>query len=128
MYADREYQPGTNVQLALTRSSMVLAEDVGATAIVVETKSGATARLIASHRPILPIIVVTSDIRVAQQCALLYGSKSYVRKDDKMAASKLTQWLRTNNVLSKGEIVVIVAGRYPGVIGTTDTIKVRVLE
>lgn len=45
-----------------------------------------------------------------------------------MAATKLTNWLRSNNVLDKGDVVVTASGRYPGVAGATDTIKVRVLE
>jgi hypothetical protein len=45
-----------------------------------------------------------------------------------LAASKLTDWLVKNKVLGKGDVVVTASGRYPGVVGTTDTIKVRVLE
>lgn len=56
------------------------------------------------------------------------GVKSYVRPVDKLAATKLTNWLRQNIVLKKGDVVVTASGRYPGVVGTTDTIKVRVLE
>ena len=37
-------------------------------------------------------------------------------------------WLQLNKVLSKGNIVVSASGQYPGVVGTTDTIKVRILE
>jgi pyruvate kinase len=53
---------------------------------------------------------------------------SYVRPDDKMAAAKLTNWLREKRVLGKGDLIVSATGQYPGVVGTTDTIKVRVLE
>jgi pyruvate kinase len=40
----------------------------------------------------------------------------------------LTNWLQQHKVLKKGDVVVTASGRYPGVVGTTDTIKVRVLE
>ena len=53
---------------------------------------------------------------------------SYVRTANRLAAQKLTDWLQTNKVLSKGDIVITVSGQRPGVVGTTDTIKVRVLD
>jgi pyruvate kinase len=51
-----------------------------------------------------------------------------VRPDDKLAATKLTNWLQENKVLHKGDMIVTASGQHPGVVGTTDTIKVRVLE
>ena len=113
---------------AISKALLDLASSLHANAIVAETRSGTTARYISSRRPDQPIIAVTSDARVAQQLALVYGTKSYVRPDSKMAATKLTNWLLQKRVLHKGDMVVTASGRYPGVVGTTDTIKVRVLE
>jgi pyruvate kinase len=115
-------------QNAISAAVIDLADDVEAKAIVAETASGATALQLSSYRPIRPIIAVTADNRVAQQLALVYGTKSYVRPIDKLAASKLTDWLRQSKVLKKGDILVTASGHYPGVVGTTDTIKVRMLE
>lgn len=115
-------------QSAISSSIIRLAKDIEAKAIVVETQSGATALHLAARRPGIPIIAVTADARVAQQLAIVYGVKSYVRPIDALAAQKLTDWLRDHKVLQKGDIVVTASGRYPGVVGTTDTIKVRVLE
>lgn len=115
-------------QTAIPLSVLALADNIDAKAIVAETKSGATALQIASFRPAVPLIAVTSEERTAQQLALAYGVKSYVRPVDAQAASKLTDWLLQNRLLAAGDVVVTVSGRYPGVIGMTDTIKVRVLE
>lgn len=115
-------------QAAISTAILDLAQRIDAEAIVAETKSGATARNVASLRPRMPLIAVTNDARTAQQLAITYGVKSYVRPADRLAATKLTNWLRQNKVLKKGDIVVTASGRYPGVVGTTDTIKVRVLE
>jgi pyruvate kinase len=112
---------------AISKAVMMLAEEVSATAIVAETKSGATAMLISSERPSKPVIAVTSSDRVAQQLAIVYGTKSYIRPDHHQQAAKLTKWLLRNQVLSKGDIVITASGQHPGVIGMTDTIKVRVL-
>lgn len=115
-------------QAAVSAAVLKLAEDIEAAAIVAETKSGATARQIVSYRSNIPLIAVTHDKRTAQQLAIVYGVKSYVRPADALAATKLTDWLRKGKVLHKGDVVVTASGRYPGVVGTTDTIKVRVLE
>jgi pyruvate kinase len=114
--------------LAISAAVTTLATQVKAVAIVAETKSGATARYIAARRPMQPLIIVTSDARTAQQSAIYYGSKSYVRPDDAQAAQKLSEWLKENSVLTSGDIIVSTSGQYPGRIGATDTIKVRVLE
>ena len=115
-------------QTAISKAIIRLSYDVGAKAIVPETKSGATAYKIASYRPDLPIIAVTSSQLVAQQLSIVYGVKSFVRKDEPYQAAHLTQWLQRNKVFKKGDIVVIASGDRPGVVGTTDTIKVRIIE
>lgn len=114
-------------QSAISNAVISLAREVGAKAIVAETKSGNTVTQIAAYRPEIPIIAVTSDARVAQQLAIVYGTKAYIRPIDKMAATKLTNWLKQKRALKSGDIVVTASGKYPGVVGTTDTIKVRVL-
>lgn len=122
------YEREQTMHNAISSSVINLAENIDAKAIVAETKSGATALQIASRRPDTALIAVTSEVRTAQQLALVYDVKSYVRPDDPEAATKLSQWLRKNNVLAAGDVVVMVSGRYPGVTGATDTIKVRALE
>ncbi len=114
-------------QAAICDAVIHLADQVGARAVVAETKSGATALQIASRRPAQPILVVTSAVRVAQQLAIIYGAKSYIRPDDKHAAQKLTDWLQHKRALRKGDVIVSASGQNPGVVGTTDTIKVRAL-
>jgi pyruvate kinase len=115
-------------QVAISTAVISLAESIAARAIVAETKSGATALQIACRRSKIPLIAVTSDARTAQQLAIVYDTKSYVRPVDALAANKLTDWLRKEKVLSKGDVVVTASGKHPGVVGTTDTIKVRMLE
>lgn len=115
-------------QAAISNSIISLSETIGAKAIVAETKSGSTALEISSRRCSIPLIAVTDDVRTAQQLAIVYGAKSYIRPVDRLAATKLTDWLRHEKALKKGDIVVTASGQYPGVVGTTDTIKVRMLK
>lgn len=115
---------------AISAAAVKLAEQLGVHAIVAETKSGATAANIAAHRPNLPIISATSEPRTAQQLALSYANKSFVRPDGEKAGLDLARELKSNGFFGhEGPVrVVIVSGRQPGRIGTTDTIRVRVIE
>ncbi len=115
-------------QAAISTAIITLADQLHAQAIVAETLTGATALQIAAHRTSIPIIAVTSSKLTVQQLALVYGTKSYLRPADRKAAAKLTDWLHQTKVLNKGDMVVTASGEYPGVVGTTDTIKVRVLQ
>ncbi len=112
---------------AISLAIIELAKQMKAIAIVAETRSGATALHIAASRPDMSVLAVTSSMRTAQQLALVYGVKSYVRPDDKFQATKLTNWMQKNKVLNKGDTIVTASGQYPGVVGSTDTIKVRVI-
>ena len=96
----------------------------------VETKSGATAARIAALRPELPIIAVTPSPRVAQQLALSYATRSYVRDDEEHAGVNVAkELLTTGKYSSNGRlVVVVVSGRQPGATGGTDTLRVRVIE
>lgn len=117
-----------SLQSAISSAVITLAHQVGAVAIVAETSSGQIARSIAAHRPSMPIFMVTSTQRVAQQLALVYGGKSFVRRDSKTAGMKLTQFLKQQNIFKKGDTVVMCSGMYPGQVGGTDTIKVRKID
>jgi pyruvate kinase len=113
---------------AISGAAIDLANKVNAISVVVETASGNTARSVASWRPDVPIVAVTGSEKTANKMAIVYGVRSFVRPVDKLAATKLTNWLLKDDILSAGDTILIVAGKYPGVTGATDTIKVRVLE
>ncbi|MES2630488.1 MAG: pyruvate kinase [Patescibacteria group bacterium] len=118
-----------NLQLdAISTAAVSLAEQLKVDAIIAETKSGATAANIAAHRPNLPIISVTSEIKAAQQLSLSYANRAYIRPDSDDAGFDLAKELRAEGFLEENAKVIIVSGQQPGIIGTTDTIKVRVLE
>jgi len=58
---------------AVTAGAVKIAAEVGATAIVVLTHSGRTARLIARRRPSVPVIALTDLEHVVRQLALVWG-------------------------------------------------------
>ena len=115
---------------AISRAAVTVAEEVGATAIIAETTSGATASNIAKMRPHLPICAVTSSPRTAQQLALTYATRSFVRPDGEKAGLELARELQAQQYFGEVEsmVAVIVSGKQPGVVGGTDTVRVRVIE
>lgn len=117
---------------AIAAAAVKLAEQLGVVAIIAKTKTGTTAEAIAAYRPNLPIISVTSDMQTAQALALRYGNRIYVRPDGEGVAFALAMQLKQEGYFDGDSEepmrVAIVSGRQPGVAGTTDTIRVRVLE
>jgi pyruvate kinase len=124
---DKIASEGKARQDAISAAAVSLAEQLHVAAIVAETKSGATAANIASHRPNLPIISVTSSPRSAQQLALSYATKSFVRPDGEKAGVSLARELHEQGFFGDDQnvTVVVVSGRQPGLAGATDTIRVR---
>ncbi len=114
---------------AISLAAVELAEQINADALIVETKSGQTAATAAANRPALPIYAVTSSNRVAQQLGLNYATRSFIRPDGEFAGLELAKELKANGTFGNKEkvTVVIVSGRQPGLVGGTDTIRVRTI-
>ncbi len=115
---------------AISSAAVVMAEQIQVDALVVETKSGATAMNVAAHRPSMPIISVTSEARAAQQLALWYANQCYLRPDGPDVGSKLAKQLKSAGFFDGLDTVrvVIISGRRPGIVGQTDTVRFQVLE
>ena len=115
---------------AIAASAVRLAEQLKVGAIIAKTKTGATACAVAAYRPNLPIVSITSSPRTAQQLALRYANRSYLRDDGEGVAFALGMQLKGEGYFGDVENVrvAIVSGRQPGVPGTTDTIRVRLLQ
>lgn len=118
-----------NRQNVISEAAVTVAESINADAIVTETKTGATAVSVAAFRPNLPIISVTSEVKVAQQLALSYANKSFIEPDGERAGLERARKLHANNFFKTYKVtVVIVSGLQPGRAGETDTIRIRMIE
>lgn len=127
-----EIKPGS-WRNAIANAAVNMAEELQVDAIVAETKTGATAASVAAFRPNMPIISVTSVPRAAQQLALSYATKSFVRPDGERAGIYLAKEIHAEERNFFGEsdasiTVVVISGRQPGVAGETDTIRVRTIS
>ena len=114
---------------AVASAAVKLAEKINADVIICETASGATADSIATERPTLPIISVTSSPRVAGQLALTYANAAFVRPYSDNYGVELVKELKASGYVAPKEgasqiLAVIVSGQ-PNTVSGTDTIQIR---
>ncbi|HVF53245.1 MAG TPA: pyruvate kinase [Actinomycetota bacterium] len=100
---------------ALARSTAQLSRDVRARAIVVFSRTGVTARVVACARPAAPIIAVTSSEWTAPQLTLLWGVfPQQVKENDLATPNDLARAItRERGLAIEGQSILTVAGFAP---------------
>ncbi len=126
-------QPGqrANVSEAVARNACDIARDIGARVIVAFTESGLSARYASKARPSVPIVAFSPNAATRRRLALLWGVVPLPiegqRHPDEMvdtaSALLLNHWF-----VSPGDRFVAIYGAPVGVMGTTNAIRVRVVE
>jgi pyruvate kinase len=115
---------------AVTHAARVLAEDVGASAIVCITRSGLTAEMLSRGRARVPIFAFSPDPEVARRLALWWGIAPVQQPlaDDLVSnVAAMEAYLLERCSVVDGETVVI-AGAYPFEPGVhTNFVKFHVL-
>ncbi len=103
---------GHDVAERVTYAAVRMAADVRAAAIVVPTLSGSTARMVASHRPRMPVIALVADEAVCRRLSLVWGVTvvAVPRYDDpRTMLAQLGQPVRATGIVAAGATVVVVA-------------------
>jgi len=122
--ADRTY----TVTDAIGQATCELALELGAKAIITPTMSGYTARMVARHRPPIPIIATTPEPAVQRRLALVWGVHPLLitrfASTDEMLASSVQVAMREGFV-QRGDLVIITAGVPLGGAGKTNMLKVH---
>lgn len=119
--ASRSSGPGTPITRSLTRVAASVAEELGCKMIVAFTESGVTARLVALHRPGVPVVAVTHDERVYRQLALWWGvvpvrSEFVENTDDLLAAGEAR--LKVRGLVERGDTILMLSGHTPAAAAT----------
>lgn len=113
---------------ALTASAAEVAKFVEARAICVFTESGDTVRRMSRLRTPIPIIGFTPNKSIRRRMELTWGARSYevprVGSTDEMFA-QVDIVLLDADKFEIGEKVLIIAGSPPGVVGTTNTLRIH---
>ncbi|MBO5479840.1 MAG: pyruvate kinase [Clostridia bacterium] len=115
---------------ALSHSAATLAKDLNAKAIVVCTRTGATARMVSRFRPNINILGITTDEHAYRQLALSWGvlpamAEEYTSIDILFYFAK--QSAIKSKLAKKGDTIVITGGTPNGKSGNSNLINVETL-
>jgi len=120
-----------NVAEAVARNACDIARDIGARIIVAFTESGLTARYASKARPVVPIVAFSPNAVTRRRLALLWGVVpcyiDMLRDSDEMV-ERANNYLLANGFVSPGDRFVTIFGAPVGVSGTTNSIRVKVVE
>lgn len=125
--------PGTkaNVAEAIARNACDIARDISARFIVAFTESGDTARYASKHRPVVPVVAFSPNEGTRRRLSLLWGvvpSKCGLMRDADEMVQRASAHLVGQGLVSPGDRFVAVFGAPVGVTGTTNSIRVVVVE
>mgnify|MGYP005839541409 CR=1 FL=1 len=131
LFLRRETEKEMNLQQAITYTASLLAEEVGAKVIVTPTESGSTARWVSKLRPRQPILALTPHLSTVRKLTLSWGVNPVVGpnwKDTDEMIERSRRIPKELGMASKGEKIVIIAGVPISIPGTTNLIKVEIVE
>jgi pyruvate kinase len=126
---DREVrESAVSTEHAIAAAATSAVRSLAAPALIVFTKSGFSARVVASHRPGVPILVLTDQERTYRQLALVWGVIPCLvpHCDSYWDMVKLAlAAVRARGLARAGDRVVVTAGVPFDVPGTTNLMKVE---
>jgi pyruvate kinase len=130
-FLKREIDGESNLPQAISHAASLLAEEVKAVAIVTPTESGSTARWVSRLRPTQPILVLSRHLSTVKRLNLCWGVYPVLVPDWKDTDDMLERAKRMPKELgmaSTGDRIIIIAGVPISVPGTTNLIKVEIVE
>ncbi len=114
---------------AVARAAVVAAREVGAAAIVCFTTSGRTARLVARHRPPMPILALTPSTAVARALALLWGVEPRLAPaaphEHESVVSLAEREAQAHGLLPPGGLLVVTHGAPLGSRPATNVLRIH---
>jgi pyruvate kinase len=116
---------------AISYASCATAADLNASAIITATTSGSTARMVARYRPKAPVIAVSPHIHVIRLLQLIRGvvalpCATALSMDEQLDTA--IHAATTEGHIKNGDLVVITAGMPLQISGTTNMLKVHIVE
>jgi pyruvate kinase len=128
-----EDQPGqrSNISDAIARNACDIAAEIGARVLVAFTESGLTARYASKARPVVPIAAFSPNATTRRRLALLWGVVTFpieLYRDADQMVERASAVLAANGLVSPGDKLVAVFGAPVGVSGSTNSIRVKVVE
>ncbi|MBN1259180.1 MAG: pyruvate kinase [Anaerolineae bacterium] len=119
------------ISRAISRATVEIAQEVGATAILTSTESGRTARTVARHRPHVPLLASTPFEETAQRLQLVWGVHAVLVppfEDTDQMIQKMIDVAVAQGFAEVGKPVVLTAGIPFEVHGVTNMLKVHTVR
>ncbi len=121
----------SNITNAICDAACITARDLEAKCIVAVTKSGETARLVSKYRPKELIVAPTPDKKTFNQLGLSWGVypifTTFQYTEEDLITNTIDE-LRKANLVIEGDIIILTAGIPESVSGTTNSLKVIVID
>ena len=118
----------TKLSEALSHSACTLAHDIGASVIVVCTRTGGTARTVSRFRPLIDIIGMTTDERAYRKLALSWGVTPVI-SEEFYSVDVLFHYAKRaamdSGLVKKGDKIVLTGGTPNGKSGNSNLINVE---
>lgn len=116
---------------AIAKSCYYIAQEVRAKAIITSTASGSTARRVSHFRPFCPVIATTPDQDTFNQLSIVWGVIPIlvpeVHSTDIMIHVAVEK-VRSLGYIESSDVVIVTSGAPCGVVGTTNMLKVHIVE
>ena len=113
---------------AVARAACELGDFLGAKALVAFTKSGDTARRLSRYRSPIPVLAFTPDASTRNQLTLSWGVETFVTPQVQTTDAMVNQVddaVRHLGRYRTGDTLIVTAGSPPGVVGTTNMVRVH---
>lgn len=125
---NRDVGVGVPTEVAIAAATTAAVDMLGAPLVVVFTKSGFSARIVAAYRPNVSILVLSDQPRTYRQLALVWGVIPELVQhcdnyDEMMLRAK--EVVVARELASRGDRIIVTAGVPFDVPGTTNLLKVE---
>ncbi len=128
---ERDLPDHVVISRAISRATVAISQSAQATAILTSTDSGRTARMVARHRPRVPLLAITSFEETARRMQLVWGVRPAVavpfNTTDEMIET-LVKAAAAYGYANVGNNVILTAGIPFSVHGVTNTLKVHTVR
>ena len=126
-----ELPNSTLISAAVSRATVMLAQAAQASALITSTDSGRTPRMVARHRPHMPLVGVTPFVKTARRLQMIWGVVPVVvptfRNTDEMLQAMIRTAM-THGYAGANDNIILTAGIPLEVHGVTNMVKVHTIR
>ena len=126
-----KYHETPSIPDTISYSACLMAQDLGARAIITPTRSGSTTRLVSRYRPEAPIVALSPSPETVRRLCLTWSAipihvPALERSRDFLAQTVAVA--KKSGLVKRGDRVVVTAGLPLGTAGNTNLIKLEVVD